>query len=66
MLETHRSGRKCCRRYAIMTFYLFIISQAQAGECFPRLQRFIADGLAVDPSTIQPSLRLLNLIMRRR
>jgi hypothetical protein len=62
VLGTSCSGRQCCLRYAIAAFYFLIVSQAQAGECFPRLQSFIAEGLAVDPSAIQPNSRLLDLI----
>jgi len=63
--EIRGSVRQACWRHVrpvIATFYFLIVGQANASECFPRLQTFIAEGLAVDASTIKPSSRLLDLI----
>jgi hypothetical protein len=65
MSEARGPVRQACYRYVrpmSAIFYFLIVSHVQAGECFPRLQRFIAEGLAVDASTIKPSSRLLDLI----
>lgn len=70
MSETRGSVRQACYRQVCYRyvrpmsaiFYFVIVSQVQAGECFPRLQKFIAEGLAIDASTIKPSSRLLDLI----